>query len=71
MSTPTPADRQRSYRRARGISAREISDTPLARARRKRAAGAARFELADDELAALRQYEADRRAQARARARGT
>jgi hypothetical protein len=59
MSTPTPADRQRAYRRARGIGPRQPADTPLARARRRRAAGTPRHELDPDELEALRGYEAD------------
>lgn len=61
MTAQSDAERAAAYRRRRGIQPRTLSDTPLARARRKMRKGARIADLDPAEAEALRIYQTERK----------
>lgn len=64
--TKTPAERSREWRRRQGIGPRELSDDPVARAKRRLRRGAKIDDLDPLEADALRAYNRDQAARRRA-----
>lgn len=67
MTAKTPAERARDYRRRNGIQPRQLSDDPVARAKRRLRRGDKMADLDPIEADALRAYRREQAAQRRAR----